>query len=56
MLETRGKVIQNTKTLLEKESFNLPADIWELKFYDASNPLALKTPNQQQETNQRNIL
>ncbi len=38
MLETRGNMIQKVKTELEKNGFNLPADIRELKFYDASRP------------------
>lgn len=35
-LITRGKLIQNVKTKLEAQGFNLPADIRELKFYDSS--------------------
>jgi small-conductance mechanosensitive channel len=49
MLETRGKVIQNVKTTLESNGFNLPADIRELKFYDASNPFNIKTEAKQEE-------
>lgn len=51
MLETRGKVIQKTKTLLESNGFNLPADIRELKFYDASSPFSFKTEKKQEEGN-----
>jgi hypothetical protein len=36
-LQTRGKLIQKVKTRLEENGFNLPAEIRELKFYDASN-------------------
>ena len=36
-LQTRGNLIQKVKTRLEETGFNLPADIRELKFYDASN-------------------
>lgn len=38
MLQIKGKVMQQVKTMLESNGFNLPADIRELKFYDASNP------------------
>ena len=41
MLEIRGRVITKTKTLLESNGFNLPAEITELKFYDASNPFQI---------------
>ncbi len=41
MLETRGRMIQKVKTALETEGFNLPADIRELKFYDASSPVKI---------------
>lgn len=41
MLEIKGKVMQNVKTMLENNGFNLPADIRELKFYDASSPFKL---------------
>ncbi len=43
MLETRGRLILNVKTTLEAAGFNLPADIREIKFYDASNPLKVQT-------------
>ena len=35
-LQTKGRLIQKVKTELEASGFNLPADIRELKFYDAS--------------------
>ena len=35
-LQTRGKLIQLVKTKLEENGFNLPAEIRELKFYEAS--------------------
>ncbi len=35
-LQTRGKLIQKVKTRLEENGFNLPADIRELKMYEAS--------------------
>ena len=41
-LQTRGKLIQKVKTRLEEQGFNLPADIRELKFYDASSPFPVK--------------
>ncbi len=39
MLETRSRLINKVKTILEENGFNLPADITELKFYDASKPI-----------------
>lgn len=42
MLETRGRVITKIKTVLEQNGFNLPADIRELKFYDASSPISIQ--------------
>ncbi len=41
MLETRGNLIRKVKNQLEANGFNLPADIRELKFYDASKPFEL---------------
>jgi small-conductance mechanosensitive channel len=35
-LQTKGRLIQNVKTTLEGAGFNLPANITELKFYQAS--------------------
>ena len=43
MLEIRGRVITETKTALESNGFNLPAEISELKFYDASSPFQVVT-------------
>ncbi|MEO5889639.1 MAG: mechanosensitive ion channel family protein [Ferruginibacter sp.] len=40
-LQTRGRLIQKVKTRLEQNGFNLPADIRELKFYDASKPFSI---------------
>ena len=42
MLEIRGRLITKTKTLLESNGFNLPAEITELKYYDASNPFKIQ--------------
>lgn len=42
MLQTRGRLIKETKTLLESNGFNLPANITELKFYDASKPFQVQ--------------
>lgn len=42
MLEIRGRVITETKTTLESKGFNLPAEITELKFYDASSPIQIE--------------
>ncbi len=41
MLETKGKLMARVKSALESDGFNLPADIKELKFYDASNPFKI---------------
>lgn len=43
MLETRGQLITKVKKGLEDGGFNLPADIKELKFYDASNPFKVES-------------
>ncbi len=51
MLEIRGRVITEAKTALESNGFNLPAEITELKFYDASNPFEIKT-KENSKTNQ----
>lgn len=40
-LQTRGRLIQKAKTKLEENGFNLPANITELKFYDASKPISV---------------
>ncbi len=42
MLEIRGRVMTETKTALESKGFNLPAEITELKFYDASSPIKIE--------------
>lgn len=41
-LETRGRVMQEVKTSLEADGFNLPANISELKFYDGSRSFQVK--------------
>jgi small-conductance mechanosensitive channel len=40
-LQTRGRLMKKVKTRLEENGFNLPANITELKFYDASNPISV---------------
>ncbi len=40
-LQTRGRLMKKVKTKLEENGFNLPANITELKFYDASNPFSV---------------
>jgi len=55
MLEVRGRVITRTKTFLESHGYNLPANISELKFYDASSPIEVhhngqKPPKKDKET------
>ncbi|MDQ6757272.1 MAG: mechanosensitive ion channel, partial [Bacteroidota bacterium] len=44
-LQTRGRLIQNVKTKLEANGFNLPANITELKFYDASKSFSIHSDN-----------
>lgn len=47
MLEVRSALINKVKNTLEGNDFNLPADITELKFYNASDPIGVSiTPNQ----------
>ena len=47
-LQVRGRIITRTKTYLESNGFNLPAEISELKFYDASSPFQV-TSNENKE-------
>ncbi|MBA2761752.1 MAG: hypothetical protein H0U39_07295 [Segetibacter sp.] len=42
-LQTRGKLMQKVKTRLEENSFNLSAEIRELKFYEASKSFQVNT-------------
>jgi small-conductance mechanosensitive channel len=42
MLQVRGNLIQRVKNTLLENGINLPADIHELKFYDASSPFPVK--------------
>lgn len=53
MLETRSALIRKVKIRLESEGFNLPANITELKFYQASDPLVvnLVQPTAQEQEN-----
>ena len=46
MLEVKGDLITTVKSALEQNGYNLPADIKELKFYDASNSIKLKLDGQ----------
>lgn len=48
MLEIRGRTILSIKSILEKNGFNLPADITEIKFYQDSNPIRLETESKKQ--------
>lgn len=43
MMETRGELMQDVKSTLEDNGFNLPANITELKFYDGSKPFTLRS-------------
>ncbi len=45
MLQVRGNLMKDVKVALEKNGFNLPADIRELKFYDASSPFKFEGPD-----------
>ncbi len=40
-LQTRGRLIKKVKTKLEENGFNIPANITEVKFYDASKPIEI---------------
>lgn len=40
-LQTRGRLMKKVKSKLEENGFNLPANITELKFYDASKPITI---------------
>ena len=42
-LQTRGRMMQKVKTKLEANGFNLPAEIRELKFYEASKSFAVNS-------------
>ena len=47
MLEVRGRIITKTKTFLESNGYNLPANITALKFYEASKPIKIDINNSQ---------
>lgn len=51
MLEIRGRVMTKMKTLLESNGFNLPAEITELKFYDASSPFKVANKKEDNKDN-----
>jgi small-conductance mechanosensitive channel len=42
-LETRGRLMQSVKSKLEDNGFNLPANITELKFYNASKSFPIQS-------------
>ena len=46
MLEIRGRVMTQIKTILEGKGFNLPANITEVKFYQGSNPIRIESDKQ----------
>lgn len=52
MLEIRGRVMTEAKTALERRGFNLPAEITELKFYNASNPFKISTNETSKQTSE----
>ncbi len=52
-LQTRGRLIKKVKTKLEENGFNLPANITELKFYDASNPISVMTKKDEPKNNSK---
>ncbi|MGI8950512.1 MAG: mechanosensitive ion channel family protein [Chitinophagaceae bacterium] len=51
MLQARGRIITKTKTYLESNGFNLPAEIRELKFYDASKPFQIASKEEDNKDN-----
>ncbi len=53
MLETRGLLMKEVKVALENKGFNLPANITELKFYDASNPFKFLSPGEKKQMGQK---
>lgn len=53
MLEIRGRVITKTKTSLESNGFNLPAEIAELKFYDASSNFPVDVYSKENKENKK---
>ncbi len=53
MLQVRGNLMKDVKVALEKNGFNLPADIRELKFYDASSPFQFTAPNEKKQSEKR---
>ncbi len=42
MLETRGRLMRDVKTMLEDNGYNLPSDITEIKMYNASKPFRME--------------
>lgn len=42
-LQTRGRLMRSVKSKLEENGFNLPANITELKFYDASKSFSIRS-------------
>jgi len=53
-LQTRGRMIKKVKTKLEENGFNLPANITELKFYDASNPISVMSAKDESKSSSKN--
>ncbi len=53
-LQTRGRLIQKVKQRLEENGFNLPAEIRELKFYDASKPFSITSIQEKSADNSSN--
>ncbi len=45
-LEIRGRLMQTVKSMLESQDFNLPGNITELKFYNASGKFPIETFNE----------
>lgn len=45
-LEIRGRLMQTVKSMLEAQDFNLPGNITELKFYNASGKFPIETFNE----------
>lgn len=53
MTEVRGRVITKTKIILESNGFNLPAEITELKYYDASSPIKIENRESAKESKEQ---
>ena len=53
MLEIRGRAITNIKDTLTQHGYNLPANITEIKFYDASKPFEINSEKRSERLERR---